>query len=109
MTRNLNEIIETYNQKSCVPGGTAILSCHDSIDLILDGLAAGGELLGVESFRIVDTGAIQPEQEFSTDITGFTSGYAEFIIHTLIIIRMASPMDMKFEVVWKNLSESVAQ
>jgi hypothetical protein len=105
MTRSLNAIVETYNLKSCVPGETAILSCHDSIDLILDGLAAGGELLGVESFRIVRDGAIQPEQEFSTDIGNFASGYAEFIVHTLTIIRMASPMDMKFEVVWKNLPE----
>jgi hypothetical protein len=82
-----------------------LLAPEDAIDFIHQGIKLDLRFLGVEGFRIIPTGAIQPLQEFSNGIDDCDITYEEFLDSTFRLIQGGISQGIIFDVVFDTNSE----
>jgi hypothetical protein len=79
-----------------------LLNANDALDFLGAGLAQGLSLAGVEGFRVTDSGAFQPLQDFSNDRAEYEGMTADFVRDTEELIKRGAGAGIHFEVVFDS-------
>lgn len=98
----LDELENKYKHKAKIYGSVFLLKPMDAIEFISDGVNEGRFLSGVEGFSITESGACQPHQEHSNDISDTELEHTEFVEETKKFILSREHLGIWFEIVFDD-------
>lgn len=99
--QELQKLKTSYHDRAKLQGSVYLLPASDALGFVRAGIDSGLSLQGVEGFRILKEGAIQPTQDFSNDLVDSVTPSA-FVEDTEALIRRGIHESIWFEVVFEE-------
>lgn len=88
-----------YFERALAPDTLFLLNTNDALELLDEAHQVGLILLGIEGFLVTDTGAFQPRQDFSNDLSDWHGPEDQFIEATKALISQGASIGIRFQIV----------
>jgi hypothetical protein len=96
----LEEFEKLYETKSNVIGGMMLFPPETACEFIIEGIARGYKLLGIDAIKILNQNSVQPSMEYSNDVDSFSGSPENFLNYTLELIEKGAKQGFWFEVIF---------